>query len=764
MGLFSGILHCMKFVTGITACCAALLLCVAPLEARPLATSAAGNHVLSEFEKYGVRASTGGDNDADGIPDEVDVDDDNDTIFDDVEGLEDADGDGVANCLDLDSDNDGITDLSEAISDRALLAELDSNADGLLDEGVFLGANGLADRVETFPDSSESITGFADDDRDGVVDQLDLDSDNDGLPDLVELGRADADLDAMLDFFRDTDGDGRSDTLSQFPINVRDSDGDGVFDFRDIDSDQDGLTDRLESSFGDVDGDGRIDIFVDNNGDGLYDDYPAEFVLADSDSDGVPNHIDTDSDNDGVPDSEEAFNPQPNPLPDSESTTEGGSGSTDSSSTDGDGTDGGSGSSDSGSSEPQSNTTGGTSAGDTIETGRAGNVFGCALYSAGDKGAPQLPGLALLLVLVVLFRHWQSRAFRLAALAVAIGILQACTTSANHPSVTTPQFHLGVGFGISNFDIETGETGREVSSSQGTAAQLTLGVDISRKLSVEGRVADLGEATFRGSETLGYQVADVSGIYTLSKNNLNAFGRLGLGALFNDGGVSVERANDYHVLVGLGIDYRITPQWRIRAEWNGHDVDVNHAQLSLVYRLGQHTFAPTAVVAETIPDATPVNDPLVEDTDAIVEPLLVETVDSDNDGVTDARDRCSETPKPVIVDSVGCTLVGGVVDGLDFVYNSDEFVASADSSLSELVKALEAEPDLRLIVAAHTPPGGDSQVNLLLSRKRALAIIRYLQDQGIDSTRLRPVAFGDTQPFTNPEHPSDHERVELLLQ
>jgi len=58
------------------------------------------------------RAGSAGDSDGDSVPDLIDVDDDNDTIPDDVEGTADADMDGIPDCLDIDSDNDGITDLN----------------------------------------------------------------------------------------------------------------------------------------------------------------------------------------------------------------------------------------------------------------------------------------------------------------------------------------------------------------------------------------------------------------------------------------------------------------------------------------------------------------------------------------------------------------------------------------------------------------------------------------------------------------------------
>ena len=55
-----------------------------------------------------------GDCDGDGLPNPVDVDDDNDGILDTIEGFIDTDGDGTPDLIDADSDNDNCFDVIEA--------------------------------------------------------------------------------------------------------------------------------------------------------------------------------------------------------------------------------------------------------------------------------------------------------------------------------------------------------------------------------------------------------------------------------------------------------------------------------------------------------------------------------------------------------------------------------------------------------------------------------------------------------------------------
>ena len=110
-------------------------------------------------------------------------------------------------------------------------------------------------------DDSEN-TSPQDTDGDGVVDHLDLDSDNDGIYDVIESGNGSQDInnDGVINLedtgFADNDNNGMSDsTQGLSPI---DTDGDGISDYLDLDSDGDGCNDVIEAGFIDGDGDGYL--------------------------------------------------------------------------------------------------------------------------------------------------------------------------------------------------------------------------------------------------------------------------------------------------------------------------------------------------------------------------------------------------------------------------------------------------------------------------------------------------------------------------
>eukprot|EP01043_Picozoa_sp_COSAG02_P034626 COSAG02_NODE_2432_length_8873_cov_4.596991_3_plen_523_part_00 len=151
----------------------------------------------------------------------------------------------------------------------------------------------------------------------GVPDFLDPDSDNDGIPDVVET-TADADLDGIpntLDLDSDNDGIPDATEAGADPASPLDSDQDSTPDFRDVDSDDDSIADSVEAGSDptaplDTDSDGVPDYRdLDSDADSIPDAEevgPDQASPLDSDSDGTPDFQDLDSDNDNIGDNIEA--------------------------------------------------------------------------------------------------------------------------------------------------------------------------------------------------------------------------------------------------------------------------------------------------------------------------------------------------------------------------------------------------------------------------------------------------------------------------
>ncbi len=276
------------------------------------------------------------DNDNDGIIDYKDIDYCTLNSFGICEAL-DLDNDGIPSFLDLDGDNDGIPDIVES-------GNIDENNDGMVDFAttgdpltmVDTDMDGLAD----IADLNDGGTYFyPDTDGDGKVDLFDLDADGDGLSDLVEVNGVDSNGNGIVDEIDaggtpDADNNGWADVYAINPLvdeslldpNIN-TDGDAVPNHLDIDSDNDGITDVIESGNMDGNMDGMADdgtasgTVVDTNGDGWDDSHDdgitatiadgsgdvntfPDFVSGsgndDFDGDGIPNWLDIDADNDGI--------------------------------------------------------------------------------------------------------------------------------------------------------------------------------------------------------------------------------------------------------------------------------------------------------------------------------------------------------------------------------------------------------------------------------------------------------------------------------
>ncbi len=204
------------------------------------------------------------------------------------------DTDNLPDAIDLDDDNDGISDAVELGGD-------DLSGDRDLDGVPDFNDPDVVDCKSTDGKKCDKTLPEFDVDGDGIPNHLDLDSDGDGVFDLIEGndGNTDGKNDASV---QDDDGDGQIDNLTDANGNglddayeksqggnsaaVQDTDEDGIPDFLDPDDDGDGISTRFE----DLDADG-------------------DFGNDDTDGNGTPNYLDDDDDGDGTPTIDEAADP-----------------------------------------------------------------------------------------------------------------------------------------------------------------------------------------------------------------------------------------------------------------------------------------------------------------------------------------------------------------------------------------------------------------------------------------------------------------------
>ena len=178
---------------------------------------------LKDNEELGEDLQSPTDTDQDGIIDALDDDDDDDTL---PTSEEIALGTDPRN---PDSDDDALNDAMEAGSKKIGTDPLNPDTDG----------DGISDGTEVGAEPNQPM----DTDKDGTIDALDEDDDNDGIPTLTETTLNSDPLN------QDSDGDGVSDgdEIGDNPEQPKDTDGDGIIDLIDSDSDDSAPADNADS-------------------------------------------------------------------------------------------------------------------------------------------------------------------------------------------------------------------------------------------------------------------------------------------------------------------------------------------------------------------------------------------------------------------------------------------------------------------------------------------------------------------------------------
>lgn len=195
----------------------------------------------------------------------------------------------ISNCIDLTqsalfTDNSGGTITMEY---DGITNKIRASATGLTPGATYTVKFAIADVADGAFDSSiliDVISGFPDDDDDGIANDVDLDDDNDGIYDTVE----------------DDNLDNDNNPLS----NPTDTDADGIPNYLDLDSDGDGIPDNTEAQT--TNGYIAPGTFTDTNLDGVNDVYAGGLTPVNTDGTDNQDYLDTDSDNDGSNDDVEA--------------------------------------------------------------------------------------------------------------------------------------------------------------------------------------------------------------------------------------------------------------------------------------------------------------------------------------------------------------------------------------------------------------------------------------------------------------------------
>lgn len=133
--------------------------------------------------------------------------------------------------------------------------------------------------------------------------------------------------------------------------------------------------------------------------------------------------------------------------------------------------------------------------------------------------------------------------------------------------------------------------------------------------------------------------------------------------------------------------------------------------------------------------------------------------DTDGDGVTDDIDQCPTVkgtlanngcPDPAVIKKEEAQkAVEAASHNIYFQTGSANLLmnASTKGALTDVVKAMNENPDTQLVIEGHTDNVGSEAMNKKLSLKRASSVKAALLKKGLAASRVETIGYGEEQPI-----------------
>jgi OmpA-OmpF porin, OOP family len=135
--------------------------------------------------------------------------------------------------------------------------------------------------------------------------------------------------------------------------------------------------------------------------------------------------------------------------------------------------------------------------------------------------------------------------------------------------------------------------------------------------------------------------------------------------------------------------------------------------------------------------------------------------DADKDGIPDAQDACPKEPGEKDPDPAknGCPkfirrITGSseiqILKPVQFATAKATILPNSYPILDEVVRLLKVNPEItHLDIEGHTDNRGSDDLNEKLSNDRAVSVMKYLVDHGIEAKRLAAQGFGPKRPIAD---------------
>jgi outer membrane protein OmpA-like peptidoglycan-associated protein len=104
--------------------------------------------------------------------------------------------------------------------------------------------------------------------------------------------------------------------------------------------------------------------------------------------------------------------------------------------------------------------------------------------------------------------------------------------------------------------------------------------------------------------------------------------------------------------------------------------------------------------------------------------------------------------------------------GILFATNKSDLNATSKTALTQFANSLKTNPDTDVQIYGHTDSSGSDAINIPLSKNRAGAVEKFLEQQGIIASRMVTEGFGSSQPVgdnTTTAGKAQNRRVEVYI-
>ena len=122
-------------------------------------------------------------------------------------------------------------------------------------------------------------------------------------------------------------------------------------------------------------------------------------------------------------------------------------------------------------------------------------------------------------------------------------------------------------------------------------------------------------------------------------------------------------------------------------------------------------------------------------------------LDGDMDGVKDYKDQCLDTPIGYEVNDVGCAISLNL--GVNFKYYSDVIEKGSFENIAKFAAFIKKNTNYQLNVVGHTSSKGDEELNMVLSKKRAVSVKKALVKLGVPADAITTEGRGENEPIAD---------------